>query len=188
MKLTTRDLTMSALGGLMIACSVYLIPPLQMTFLPVPFTLQVMVIVLISMMFPPKATVFSIVMYLMLGTFGLPVFSGGRSGLGVLLGPTGGFLFGFILLGGGISYLHKLNISTILKAFLYSLVIVVVFYPIASLWLSVSTQTPWWLAYSSMVPFMLLDLVKVIFAILLYMRIPLLVKSTIARINRYSDN
>jgi biotin transport system substrate-specific component len=37
------------------------------------------------------------IIYLLLGTFGLPIFSGGRSGIGILLGPTGGFLMSFVL-------------------------------------------------------------------------------------------
>jgi biotin transport system substrate-specific component len=39
----------------------------------------------------------SMIVYTLLGIVGLPVFSGGSSGLGVLLGPTGGYIFGFIV-------------------------------------------------------------------------------------------
>jgi len=43
-----------------------------------------------------KAGFFVCLVYLLLGTVGLPVFSGFRSGIGALLGPTGGYLFGFV--------------------------------------------------------------------------------------------
>ena len=38
-----------------------------------------------------------ILVYVLLGVMGLPLFGGGKSGLGVLLGPTGGYLVGFVL-------------------------------------------------------------------------------------------
>ena len=44
----------------------------------------------------------SILLYLCLGAVGLPVFSGMQGGIGVLLGPNGGFLWGFLL--GGLVY------------------------------------------------------------------------------------
>lgn len=45
-----------------------------------------------------KLSVASYVLYLLLGTVGLPVFSGFTGGVGKLLGPTGGYLIGFIFL------------------------------------------------------------------------------------------
>ena len=45
-----------------------------------------------------KLSVASYVLYLLLGTVGLPVFSGFSGGVGKLLGPTGGYLIGFIFL------------------------------------------------------------------------------------------
>ena len=45
-----------------------------------------------------KLSVASYVLYLLLGTVGLPVFSGFSGGLGKLIGPTGGYLAGFLFL------------------------------------------------------------------------------------------
>ena len=63
---------------------------------PVPFTLQTFVVVFALVVLPPKEALAAIACYLLMGAVGLPVFSGMRGGLGVVLGPTGGFLWGFL--------------------------------------------------------------------------------------------
>ncbi len=70
--------------------------------IPIPggsFTMQLFAVFLALGVLGGKWGCVSILTYLLLGCFGLPVFSGFRSGFGVLLGPTGGFLMGFLALG-----------------------------------------------------------------------------------------
>jgi biotin transport system substrate-specific component len=62
----------------------------------VPVTFQVFFVVLAALLLPPAWAAASMGAYLALGAIGLPVFSGGQGGLGVLAGPTGGYLFGFL--------------------------------------------------------------------------------------------
>jgi len=64
---------------------------------PVPVTLQVFVLVFILLALSPRQCILAILGYLLLGALGLPVFSLMRGGIGVLAGPTGGFLWGFLL-------------------------------------------------------------------------------------------
>ncbi len=64
----------------------------------VPLTLQIFGIALCGYTLPLKWALASVITYLSVGAMGLPVFSGFRGGIQMLLGPTGGFLFGFILL------------------------------------------------------------------------------------------
>lgn len=66
-------------------------------FGPVPFTLQVFVMVFALIALTPRECLISIAGYLLLGAIGLPVFSAMRGGIGVILGPTGGFLWGYFL-------------------------------------------------------------------------------------------
>ena len=63
----------------------------------VPITLQTLWVFLAGLVLGPLWAGVSFVCYLLAGLVGLPVFAGGNSGLGVLLGPTGGFLVGFPL-------------------------------------------------------------------------------------------
>lgn len=62
----------------------------------VPHTLQVMAVVLAGTVLGPKYGALSVTVWILLGLFGLPVFTMGQSGLSVLFGPLGGFLIGFI--------------------------------------------------------------------------------------------
>lgn len=65
--------------------------------IPVPFTLQVLVVILIALILKPVYALIAQLLYTLLGIVGLPVFSGGKSGIGTILSPTGGFIIGFIL-------------------------------------------------------------------------------------------
>ena len=63
----------------------------------VPITLQQLWVYLAGVVLGPLWAGVAFVLYLLAGLLGLPVFAGGNAGLGVLLGPTGGFLVGFPL-------------------------------------------------------------------------------------------
>jgi biotin transport system substrate-specific component len=67
---------------------------LPLPFTPVPVTLQIFGVMLAGALLPPGEAVAAVALYLALGAAGLPVFAGGRGGVAVLLGPTGGYLWG----------------------------------------------------------------------------------------------
>lgn len=64
---------------------------------PIPFTLQTFAITLTLYMLNPKLSFAAVLIYLVMGALGLPIFSSMRGGIGVILGPTGGFLWGYAL-------------------------------------------------------------------------------------------
>lgn len=64
---------------------------------PVPYTLQTMFMLMAGIILGVKFAPLSQMIYLLLGLFGLPVFTGGRGGLAALMSPTFGFLLGFVL-------------------------------------------------------------------------------------------
>ena len=75
----------------LLAASAWVTVPLG----PVPFTMQTFVLALLPQIMRTRDAVFTVVVYLLLGAVGVPMFSGFQGGLGVLLGPTGGYLLGF---------------------------------------------------------------------------------------------
>lgn len=63
---------------------------------PVPVTLQVTFVLLAGAFLPPAAAAAAMVLFIAVGLAGAPVFAGGGAGLAFLLGPTGGYLLGFV--------------------------------------------------------------------------------------------
>jgi biotin transport system substrate-specific component len=69
---------------------------IPLPFSPVPITLQTFFVLLSAAFLGKKLGSLSQAGYLMVGIFGLPVFTGGLFGFARLLGPTGGYLLGFV--------------------------------------------------------------------------------------------
>lgn len=92
-KTSTRSIAFVAMGAALISVLSQISIPLG----PVPFTLQTLAIGLIASLYQPREATLSVVLYLLLGAIGLPVFAGGSSGFQALFGATGGFLWAFIL-------------------------------------------------------------------------------------------
>ncbi len=64
----------------------------------VPITIQIFAIALAGYYLDLKRALLSILIYVLLGGIGVPVFSGFKGGFFVLIGPTGGFIWGFIII------------------------------------------------------------------------------------------
>lgn len=73
-----------------------LIPPIPMPGVPVPITLQTFGVMLAGLTLGPRRAGFVLLLYVGMALLGIPVLPGGRAGLAVLAGPTGGFLLGMI--------------------------------------------------------------------------------------------
>ena len=88
------DVTVVLLGSALIAMSAQVAVPLP--FSPVPVTGQTFAVLLVGAALGAVRGAAACMAYLAQGAAGLPVFAGGLAGPAVLLGPTGGYLFGFI--------------------------------------------------------------------------------------------
>lgn len=79
-------------GSLAIAASAQIQVPIQ----PVPMTMQSLVVLLVGVAYGWRLGAATLLLYLAEGLCGMPVFAGFRAGPAALLGPTGGFLLGFV--------------------------------------------------------------------------------------------
>ncbi|MBM3146938.1 MAG: biotin transporter BioY [Actinobacteria bacterium] len=89
---TTRGLALAALFAALTAAGAYVSFPL---YGAVPFSLQVLVVLLAGLLLGARLAALSMAAYLLVGLVA-PVYAGGASGFGVLVGPAGGYLWGFI--------------------------------------------------------------------------------------------
>ena len=93
--MTTKDTVLVALFAALIVV-LSLMPPIPLPAIPVPVTLQTLGAMLAGAMLGPLRGALACLLYLVLAAIGLPVLPGGRGGLGVFFGPTGGFLVGMV--------------------------------------------------------------------------------------------
>ena len=94
-RLEIKNLTKISLCVAILCVTSYLVIPIP--FSPVMIGLQTIMVNLVGLIFKSKEAVMTILIYLLMGLIGLPVFSAGTFGPGKLFGPTGGFYFGFLV-------------------------------------------------------------------------------------------
>jgi biotin transport system substrate-specific component len=93
LKINIRQMTLVSLFAALTAVGAFISIPLY----PVPLSLQTLFTLLAGMTLGSVMGASSQIIYVLLGVIGLPVFAGFKAGIGILFGPTGGFLFGFII-------------------------------------------------------------------------------------------
>lgn len=108
-KWTTRDMTKMALCVAILCVTSFLVVPLPFT--PIVISLHTIAVNIIGLILSPGQAGVTVLIYLLMGLIGLPVFSAGTAGPGKLFGPTGGFYFGFLFAVLAISMLRGKKIS-----------------------------------------------------------------------------
>lgn len=120
----------------------------------VPMTLATLVILIAAGILGPWKGSAAVMVYLMLGCLGLPVFSGFYGGVGHIAGPTGGFILGYILL----AVAAGLGRGKVLPMILGN----VALYAVGTVWYTVYANLNMWAAlFVCVVPYLPLDAVKI---------------------------
>lgn len=132
---------------------------------PVPIVLADFFVMVTGLFLGWKYGLVSTALYLVLGALGLPVFAGGGAGLASLFGPTGGFLFGYLLVVTSIGFIAgKLKAS--IATYLIALIIGNVFLYVAGVsWLKVAANMSWAAALTAgLTPFLIGIIIKIVVA------------------------
>jgi biotin transport system substrate-specific component len=122
----------------------------------IPLTGQTFAIGLAATILGKRNSTLAVFIYLLLGLIGLPVFAGMSSGIGVLFGPTGGYLIGFIFntwVTGWIMEKKGFNYRWAIIANLIGVVVTLIF---GTVWLKISADLSYTAAFNSgFVPFLI---------------------------------
>lgn len=148
---------------------------INVTFGPVPFTLQTLGVSLAALVLGPWRGAAAVALYLVVGIAGLPVFAQGKAGIGVLLGPTGGYLISFVFSAILVGFVAKwalrkgLSAMTPVWFFLGCLLArYLIILPIGVVWLSQTLDQPFMEALVKIdMPFWLWDAAKSLLAVLI---------------------
>lgn len=168
---TTMKITLT---GLMAALICLLGPfSVPVPFSPVPFSLCTLVIYFAVYVLDAGLGTCSVAIYLLLGLVGLPVFSGFAGGIGRLLGPTGGYLIGYLFIAciSGLfikKWGHSYTFHNIIMCLLGMTLGTIVCYLFGTLWLSYQHSLDFTTALSvGALPYIPLDILKMILALIL---------------------
>ena len=134
---------------------------------PIPFTLQVLAVVLTGLLLGPRYGALAMGIYLLVGAIGVPVFAGFRGGLGVVFGDTGGYLLAYplaaALAGLAAGATAKAPRSrALIVGFLWGCAALAVIYALGATWLAIlAGLSPGAALAAGVLPFVVFDLIKV---------------------------
>ena len=162
-KTNTRDLTKMTLLTALLCISSYIIIPLPFSLASI--TAQTIIVNLIAFLLKPKQVFTTIGVFLLLGLIGIPVFSGGSCGPAALFGPTGGYLFGYLIAATVISLLRGSSFNFKKCIFLSIIVGMPIIYILGAAYMKFLTgMTLSATIASAILPFIPLDLLKCVLA------------------------
>jgi biotin transport system substrate-specific component len=140
---------------------------IPLPFSPVPFTLQVLAVILSGLLLGPRYGALAQVIYVLVGAVGVPVFAQFHGGLGVILGPTGGYLLSYPIAAAMAGLAARAASNAIRHralwvSFLWGSVGLAAIYALGATWLSVAAHLPFAVAVvQGVLPFVVFDLIKV---------------------------
>lgn len=165
--MAVRNMTLAGLFAALLAISSQIFIPIG----PVPHTMQIFFSLLAGMILGGRWGGTGVGLWVLLGVFGLPVFSQGKAGIVVLAGPTGGFLLGFILCAYTVGRLTEEKESTLGRTTIVMLLGLMIVYAVGLLGFMTSFRVflhkpmTWEQAFLfTVAPFLPFDVIKTLMA------------------------
>ena len=163
-----QKMTRISIMAALTAIGAFIIIPLPGS--PVPVTLQLLFTFLAGGLLGSKNGVMSQFIYILLGAAGLPVFAGGTGGIGALVGPTAGYIYGFVIA----AYISGMGKKSFTNQLIYNSIALITVYKLGMAGLMINTGLNLTKAFSTgVLLFIPGDLLKVALAAYLTSKIPL---------------
>ena len=160
----SRQVALVVGGSLFVALCAHVTIPL-MPLTPVPLTVQNLAVLLVGLLLGSRRGFAAMVLYLIEGASGLPVFNPtGPGGIAQLLGPTGGFLMAYPFVAFLAGFLFDRGAKTFLRATVAGLVAEILLFVGGLTWLNVFTHSLARAAYFGLYFFVAAEIIKVMFA------------------------
>lgn len=177
-KLKTIDIIIPALCAVIITVCSWISVPMT-----VPFTLQTFAVFLITGLFGVRCSLVSIILYILLGITGIPVFSGFNSGFSAIAGPTGGYLIGFLVIPLTYFIFTKLFQKTVFIEYISLLLGLVICYAFGTAWFVFVFSRNESISFIKVlslcvVPFIIPDIIKLTLAVIITKRLSPVIKKT----------
>ena len=167
--MSVKGMVYAVLFGSLTAAGAFIVIPLP----PVPITAQTFFLNICAVLLGGSLGALSQFIYLMLGVVGLPVFAGGKAGIGVIFGPTGGYLLGFIIAAFVIGTVNKMKKSAGIFWHIFSMTIgMLIIYFLGSVQLSAVAKMSFHKAFAvGVLPFIPGDIIKILLAAIISSRL-----------------
>lgn len=155
-----------------------IVPPIPVGAFGVPITLQTLGVALCGLCLGPWRGTAAVALYVLVGAAGLPVFAGGSAGIGVVLGPTGGYLIGFIVATFVLGFISRTVVRRGIDRFTWLWLLLatvavrlVVIWPIGIAGIARATGSPMSSLWVIDMPYWPGDLLKAVVAVLIAVRV-----------------
>ena len=169
-RLTVKEMSLVAIFPAMMAATAGISIPLGS--LPA-VSLQTIFVFMAALLLGPKLASLSMIIYVVMGIIGLPVFSNYRGGFDVIAGQSGGFIIGFVFSAYLVGFMK--NVSFLNKNILYIFAILVagntVIYMFGAAYIAYLLNTGFFPTLATFIPYILGDLLKIIVVLYVYTRI-----------------
>lgn len=173
MRTNVKDMCFTALMAVMIAVCSWISIPIG----TIPITLQTFGVAAALCILGGKRGTLSVIVYILLGAVGVPVFHGFKGGAGVLFGMTGGYILGFVMMGLCFMLLTKLLSDTVPVRIIALAAGLILCYAFGTVWfMVVYSQVKGEITAISALsmcvfPFIIPDIIKIAAAVLLSLRL-----------------
>ena len=163
-KFKTVDLVTIAL----VAAILCILAPVSFSipFTIIPITLGLFTIVMAGIILGKTKGTICVMIYILLGAVGLPVFSGYIGGVQKIAGPTGGYIWGYLFLAWITGYFVERFAGKWYMCFLGAVLGTAVCYAFGTVWLAVQMKMgPMEALWAGVIPFIPFDLIKIVIAV-----------------------